>query len=215
MAIEMEGILVPTNFNGMGSRYEQRTKRRKTNIILNSLIAIVIILILIVGGNIFLKDNKTEQLNKEQEKIIKQETADQKEKVNESETNKNDTPTEKEEELDEVIEKNGEEPNVEKVIIDPSWQPIGTEQTSGHQPSREMGSLDWQEKEKAAAYAVNISVENMTNWWTERGDDPDKEAILTVSEKGSSDTYRVHIEWVDGAGWKPTEVKKLIINDKK
>lgn len=214
LAIGMEGILVPANFNGMGSRYEQRTKRRKTNIILNSLIAIVITLILIVGWNIFLKDNKTEQLKKDEEKIIKQETTDQKKEANETETYKNDTSVEKEE-LDEVIVKNSDEPNVEEVIIDPSWQPIGTEQTSGHQPSREMGSLDWQEKEKAAAYALNISVENMTNWWTERGDDPDKEAILTVSEKGSSDTYRVYIEWVEGAGWKPTEVKKLVTNDRK
>lgn len=67
----------------------------------------------------------------------------------------------------------------------------------------------------AVSYAVNIPQDNMILWWIEGGADRQNQAIATVSAKGSADTYRVLIEWVDGEGWKPTEVKKLIQNDKK
>lgn len=207
---------MPVDFNNDRSRSSLRAKRRKTNIILNTLIAIVIILILIVGGSIFFggTDPNQEQLDhsakseaKNGAEVSKPEPA--------KESNEEAAKEEKEEETEEVIEKESDEPNVEKVIVDPAWGPIGTEQESGHQSSYSMGTVDWNEKLQAAAYAVDIPVDNMTAWWVTGGDDPNNQAVLTVSAKGSDDTYRVYIEWVDGEGWKPTEVKKLIQNDKK
>ncbi|MCJ7841796.1 YrrS family protein [Lederbergia sp. NSJ-179] len=211
---------MPDKFNRINSRYEQRAKRRKTNIILNTLITIVLILILIVGGSIFFTDSKTEKLKKEEaartEAQMENKSTTEKQKENKQSQEKQNEPDETEEQPDDNkrIEKESDEPNVEKVIIDPSWKPIGTEQTGEHQSSWEMGSTDWNEKEKAAAYAIGTSADNITNWWTKRGADPKNQAVMTISEKGSSDTYRVYLDWIDGEGWKPTEVKKLIENDK-
>ena len=217
----MEVDFVPIDYNQSGPRSEKRAKRRKTNIILNSLIAIVIILILLVGKNIFFRnpesepkqtsgqeiENKEEKSKGNEEKAVDEDPKEQsdegEQQNNEEETNNSGN-----------IEQESNEPNVEKVIVNPDWKPVGTVQT-GHQPSYEMGSVDWEEKEKAAAYAIDAPVENMTTWWLRRGEDPENQSILTVSANGSSDTYEVYIEWVDGEGWKPTEVKKLIENDRK
>lgn len=194
------------------------------------MIAIVIILILIVGGNIFFggdnkdKEQATGALTTENKKEQNQEDQSDKEDKQTSddqgaETDDNNVEDEEEEESaiedEEIIETETDEANVEKVIINPSWKPIGTEQTSGHQSSWSMGSVDWNEKLQAAAYATDIPVENMTAWWVEGGDNPENQAILTVSAKGGSDFFRVYIDWIEGEGWKPTEVKKLIENDKK
>lgn len=209
---------MPIDFKDDKSRSALRAKRRKTNIVLNTLIAVVIILILLVGGTIFFggSDTVEEQAKSPQntEKEIENKPAD---KSGETDDNsKEDTPDEEEEDENGKLEEiESDEPNVEKVLINPAWKPIGTEQGDGHQSSYNMGTTDWNEKLKAAAYAVDIPVENMTTWWVTGGDDPDNQAELTVSAKNSDDTYRVNIEWVTGEGWKPVEVKKLIQNDKR
>ncbi|MCR2820480.1 YrrS family protein [Lederbergia panacisoli] len=212
---------MPIDFNNSGSRSEKRAKRRKTNIILNTLIAIVIILIIFVGKNIFFSDNKVDPQQTSGQEIPKTEdkSKDNEEQVADENSKEQTEDEEKENNEEESsntgdIEQESNEPNVEKVIVNPDWKPIGTEQT-GHQPSYDMGSVDWKEKELAAAYAINTQIENMTTWWLRRGDDPDNQSILTVSAKGSQDTYEVYVEWVDGQGWKPTEVKKLIENDRR
>ncbi|GIN71015.1 hypothetical protein J14TS2_14900 [Bacillus sp. J14TS2] len=214
---------MPDKFNRINSRYEQRAKRRKTNIVLNTLIAIVVILILIVGGNIFLTDSKTEKEMKEAAKTEAQtkenqqsdDKQDKTDKAGEEEDADEEKETDENAEDEEVIEEDSDEANVDKVINDPSWKPVGTEQSGDHQYSSEMGSTDWNEKEKAAAYAIGISPDSMTNWWTRKGDDTGSQAVMTVSESSKpNEAYRVYLEWVDGEGWKPTEVKKLIENDK-
>ncbi|MBM7716492.1 YrrS family protein [Siminovitchia sp. FSL H7-0308] len=211
---------MPVDFN-QRSRSELRAKRRKTNIILNTLIAIVIILILIVGGRIFFGgDNPNEpdvaSNPPDSKNTAKQKNSDKKnEPAEENEATEEEPEEDPEEESEEIIEKESDEPNVEKVIVDPSWEPVGTEQANGHQPSFNKGTVDWNEKLNAVSYAVNIPQDNMILWWIEGGADRQNQAIATVSAKGSADTYRVLIEWVDGEGWKPTEVKKLIQNDKK
>ncbi len=211
---------MPDKFDRINSRYEQRAKRRKTNIILNTLIAIVIILILIVGGSIFLTDSKTEKETKEAAKTEaqiaeKQQSDNKQDKTDEEKETNQEDEANKNSDDQEVIEEDSDEPNVEKVINDPSWEPIGTEQTGDHQYSAEMGTIDWNEKEQAAAYAIGISPDNMTNWWTRKGDDLGNQAVMTVSESSKpNEAYRVYLEWIDGKGWKPTEVKKLIENDR-
>ncbi|MBS4176253.1 YrrS family protein [Lederbergia citrea] len=214
---------MPFDFND-ASRSAQRAKRRKTNIILNTLIAIVVILILIVGGSIFFGGSKTDQ--ELADKQTSKESAEQagKEQVVPENTEK-DNPvvdeTSKEEENteesnDQLIEKETGEPNVEKVIINQGWKPVGTEQVGNHQRSSSKGTVDWNEQVKAASYAVDIPVDNMTVWWLEGGENREKQAIATVAPRNNADeAYRVYIEWVDGEGWKPTEVKKLTHNDKR
>lgn len=218
------------NKNGSSSRYELYAKRRRVNKIYNTLITIVLLLIFLVIGVIFFGDNQIDQLSEKKEsteqgsQTIPVEVEDEQEKTEEGEQAQQKDIDEKDEEVDRalneeegiktvIVESN--EPNVEYEYFDPSWDAIGTEQVGEHHSSWEMGSIDWIEKEKAAAYAVHIPVENLINWWTERGKDPAKDAILTISEKGKDDTYRVYIEWIDGKGWKPIKVQKLIENDKK
>ncbi|RST73898.1 DUF1510 family protein [Siminovitchia acidinfaciens] len=210
---------MPIDFKDDKSRSALRAKRRKTNIVLNTLIAVVIILILLVGGSIFFGGNDS---NKEQAESPK-DTEDVKQNdqtsadndVKQEENSIEDEPTAEEEEGGKVEEMESDEPNVEKVLINPEWKPVGTEQANGHQSSYNMGTTDWNEKLQAAAYAIDTSVDNMTAWWVTGGDDPENQAELTVSAKGSDDTYRVYIEWITGEGWKPVEVKKLIQNDKR
>lgn len=215
---------MPINDHDIASRSANRAKRRKTNIILNTLISIVIILIIIVGSKIFLSDTKTEQVEKkiEQQKSEKEQNKDNQQNVTESmkledgkvDTTDNSLDTEDVEDT-EKIETESNEENVEKVITNPAWKPIGTEQTAGHQSSYSRDSIDWNEKLKAAAYAIDTTTDQMTTWWLEGGDNPEIQSILTVSAKGNDDVYRVYIEWIDGEGWKPTEIKKLIKNDRK
>lgn len=211
---------MPIDFKDEKSRSARRAKRRKTNIILNTLIAIVLVLILLVGGSIFFGGgSETEQAgsppdNHESDSEQTEQTQEATAEVEPNEEQGNEESTEEDEKSDEIREMDSDEPNVEKVIVNPSWKPIGTEQ-NGHQSSYNMGTTDWNEKLQAAAYAIGISAENMTAWWVTGGEDPENQAVLTVSEKGSDDTYRVYIEWISGEGWKPVEVKKLIENDKR
>ncbi|WP_018665101.1 DUF1510 family protein [Heyndrickxia acidiproducens] len=192
----------------------QKSKRRKTNLILNTLIVIVIALICIVAYSIFFagSDNeKTENRHKTADKTAavtkKSETDSSKKTAEKKQTDKKDS------------EKSGRkvtkstEPNVKEEITDSGWKPVGTRQTSGHVYSADSSSIDWQEKLKALSYATGIPEDNMTVWYLERGATTD-EAIGTVSEKNNSTTYRVYLTWVDGKGWKPTKIYALITNDK-
>ena len=222
---------MPLDFKNTGERYAQRAKRRKINIILNTTITIVIILILVVGGNIFFGGNKEGQNPTEKNSAPNtdseqnNETADKpdKEDVENNENPTDDQSNQKpeedqtgtDEEADEIIETDSNEQNVEKVIVNPSWKPVGTEQVGEHQRSTSKGTVDWNEQMKAISYAVDIPEDNMIVWWIEGGANRDKQAVATVSTRNDTeDAFRVDIEWVEGEGWKPTEVKKLIVNDK-
>ena len=90
---------------------------------------------------------------------------------------------------------------------------MGTEQTGEHTTNYNSNSTDWKEMERALAYGAGIDENNLSVWWIGNGGAPNK-AIGTVSPKDKSATFRVYIEWVDGEGWKPSKVEKLIKNDK-
>ncbi|MCO4849998.1 YrrS family protein [Bacillus vallismortis] len=56
------------------SRYENRDKRRKTNLVLNILIAIVSILIVVVAANLFINSPSSKDVSKDSETSQKQES---------------------------------------------------------------------------------------------------------------------------------------------
>ena len=122
--------------------------------------------------------------------------------------------SEDEEKESEITEETPSDSNVEKAYTDTAWKPVGTEQSGEHVTQYEQGSVDWQEMEKALAYGAGISEGDMKVYWLGNGGSPDT-AVGTVSPSDDSATYRVHIQWVDGQGWKPTKVEKLKVNDKK
>lgn len=223
-----------------GLRSQKRAKRRKTNLILNSLIVIVILLIGIVSFNIFFsndegaadksdtaaenenaavspdkkeasKDNGTKDKDntKAEDKEQKNETAEDDTKSEEPEETEEDT----EDSGEPVVTEGGSDANVKQTVENPAWKPVGTTQSGEHTTVFDKDSADWQEMLLAYSYATGIDKDNMTVWWNENGGSPNT-AVGTISAKGSDQTYRVAIQWVDGQGWKPVRVEELIENDK-
>ncbi|MFB6469366.1 YrrS family protein [Cytobacillus sp. Hz8] len=199
------------------SRSEQRSKRRKTNLILNGLIAIVLILIIVISYNIFLggnsknesqKENKVEQkqdVNKEQ----KEEKNDSVETSSNSEETTSDVPSDIENNDSKQTgnSANGTEENSEKTTVNPDWQPVGTTQTGEHTAVYDTNSQDWKEMLKALSYATNVDEGSMTVLFL--GNNGPNKSVGTVLDKTQQKKYKVYIEWVDGAGWKPTKVESV------
>lgn len=191
-----------------GSRSQQNTKRKKTNLVLN--ILIIVVSLLIIGSLYFVlfktESDPAQQENKTASSAQKKEDAAKSKKSSEKETSSNDKATETTQ---------SDDPNVAKVITK-DWKPIGTEQTGDHVNSYSSTSTDWQEKRKAFSKATDIPIENTSLWFVEQGADPATQAIGTLSTKESPDkAYRVYITWVDGEGWQPTKVEELKTNDKR
>ncbi|MER2077611.1 YrrS family protein [Psychrobacillus psychrotolerans] len=226
---------MPEKNTKFDSRLDQRNHKRKKNNILNILIGIVILLIIIVTVNIVTGDNdedsantsktKSEQVeesteneseNEEKEKESEEvvgsstESADSssstEETTTETEENEN-TETEGNEDSTVTTEPSNDS-NVESVVIDSGWQPIGTEQSGEHVSSYNSSSVDWDEKVKALAYGANLDPSNMYVKYLGNGGSPQK-SIGTVTSKDGSEIYRIYLEWVDGEGWKPTKKEIL------
>ncbi|MFD6208817.1 DUF1510 family protein [Peribacillus sp. NPDC060253] len=104
--------------------------------------------------------------------------------------------------------------NVAATYTSESWKPVGTEQSGEHTTSFQKDSVDWNEMSKAIANGAGIDEGSMRMWWLQNGGSPNT-AIGTVSEGDNPKTFRVHIEWVDGSGWKPVKVEELKTNDKR
>ncbi|WP_316571920.1 YrrS family protein [Neobacillus sp. YIM B06451] len=215
------------------SRLRYREKRKKTNIILNSLIAIVILLILVVGFSIFAGNDDAAPKNPDKTQAGQKAGSPDKNSGNQGESGGQDSSDgdssagtddksqdEDESETDEdagepVITEGGSSPNVKRTIENPDWKPVGTSQSGDHQVVIDSSSPDWDEMHTALAYAIGTDKNNMTTWWLERDRSKEGGAIGTVTEKGSDQAYRVYIEWVDGEGYKPVKVEELYENDKK
>ncbi|RDU35111.1 DNA primase [Neobacillus piezotolerans] len=215
------------------SRLRYRAKRKKTNIILNSLIAIVILLILAVGFSIFAGNDDAAPKNPDKaetgQKAGNTEKGDtggdtaggasQDSSDADSSADTDDESQTAEENVDEadepVVTEGGSSENVKRTIENPGWKPVGTSQSGDHQVTIDSSSPDWDEMHSALAYAIGTDKGNMTTWWLERDKSKEGGAIGTVTAKGSDQAYRVYIEWVDGEGYKPVKVEELYENDKK
>ena len=199
-------------------RSEIRSKRRKTNMVLNGLIGLVLLLIIIVSVSIFSKD-EPEKEQQEQTVENKMNTNDNgneatkpakqdQDTTKDNASNENENAADTEQKKDATITEGGGD-NIQKTIVDPSWEPVGTTQSGPNADA----TVDWDERVKALASAINVDESNMTVWYLSRnGQD---QAIGTVTAKDNpQQAYRVYLEWVDGEGWKPSKVEELIENDK-
>ena len=215
----------------LGSRSENKGRKRKANRIYNILLTVVIVAIIAVAIPIFsgkddnqsdLADDKTSE-NKDtvnDNTSVKEENSDDAEN-NQSEGDEDEKanapenkPDEENETEGNTIVENSDDSNVLETYENDSWEPVGTTQTGEHVTDYTKGSVDWEEMEKAVAYGTGLSVDNMTVWYIGNGGAANK-AIGTVSSKNDrATTYRVYIEWVDGQGWKPVRVELLKQNDK-
>ncbi|SFA95055.1 MULTISPECIES: YrrS family protein [unclassified Bacillus (in: firmicutes)] len=219
--------------NHENSRTGFRSKRKKTNLILNSLIGLVILLIIIVSAVIFMGDDE----NANQEKAKTNNVASEKAAKNKKDENESavvtdeedsevvneesegaeeseDSETALEPETDNVVTSGGSDSNVEETIENPGWKSVGTTQSGDHATVYDESSADWQEMLAAMSYATGIDQSNMTVWYLGNNNGNPNSSIGTVSTKDKQQTYRVYLDWVDGQGWKPAKVEKLVENDK-
>jgi cytoskeletal protein RodZ len=219
-----------------GTRSRLTAKRRKTNLILNSLIVIVVLLIGIVSFNIFFSNDEgaadQNKVASEKEKEMagasqgkKEDSKEAAKKDDNKDSDKNadeksksdeaaEKPEDEEEAADPIVTEGGSDANVKQTIENPEWKPVGTTQSGEHNTVFDQNAVDWQEMILAYSYATGIDKNNMTVWWNENGGAPNT-AVGTISEKGSDQTFRVTIEWVEGEGWKPAKVEELVQNDKR
>ncbi|WP_102263675.1 DUF1510 family protein [Mesobacillus jeotgali] len=212
-----------------GTRSGKRSKRRKTNLILNSLIVVVILLIGIVSFNIFFSNDegaadqndvaapsdKDDSKDTGKKNDLKDSDKNEDSATEDTESEEADEESAEDEELAEpIVTEGGSDANVKQTIENPEWKPVGTTQSGEHNTVFDQNAVDWQEMILAYSYATGIDKNNMTVWWNENGGAPNT-AVGTISEKGSDQTFRVSIQWVDGEGWKPVKVEELIANDKR
>lgn len=194
------------------SRYEQRNRRRKINMILNTLIAIVLLLIMIVSYQIFFAggesgpvggEQETQQVSeKNKEKTVLDDDAPAK---TDSTAQNADTDESSGQKDDVIVTEGGNDPNVIETIVNPNWEPIGTVQTGKHVTVYD--GVDWDEMVQAISYAVGIPKSDFTIHFL--GNNGPNKSVGTIYTKNKEKIYRVYIEWVDGKGWKPTKVEVL------
>jgi cytoskeletal protein RodZ len=210
-----------------GSRSTYRAKRKKTNLILNSLIVIVLALIFFVAYTIFLSGDDKASPKEEQTKTAANESSKKEDKNTEGkapvEETKKDSDSEEstEEESEEasapeqaddsqaVITEGDGSSNVLRTIENPAWKPVGTMQTGEHAPVYDSSSVDWQEMLKAISYATGLEESNMTVYWLGRDKTSGNGTFSTVASKDKTQKYNVYLQWVDGEGWKPVKVEEL------
>lgn len=210
-----------------GSRSTYRAKRKKTNLILNSLIVIVLALIFFVAYTIFLSGDDKAAPKEEQTKTAVNESSEKEDKNTEDKTpveeNEKESDSEKSadeeseeasapEQADEsqaVITEGDGSSNVLRTIENHAWKPVGTVQTGEHAPVYDSSSVDWQEMLKAISYATGLEESNMTVYWLGRDKTSGNGTFSTVASKDKTQKYNVYLQWVDGEGWKPTRVEEL------
>jgi cytoskeletal protein RodZ len=209
------------------SRSGNRAKRKKTNLVLNSLIVLIMALIIFVAFTIFASgDNDKATSPKESPKTEEKQTVAKEQKdtkkveevkkndgssddtTKEDQQSKEDSTPEKADESQAVISEGGSTSNVIKSTENPAWKAVGTTQTGAHTPV--YSGVDWDEMLNAITYATGLEQSNMTVYWLGRDKSAPNASIGTVSSKDKQQKFNVYIQWVDGEGWKPTKVEELV-----
>jgi cytoskeletal protein RodZ len=154
-----------------------------------------------------------------QDKESDSDSADEKEKnateEQEEQSEKHQVSIENFEELKPIEDEEGlkieksENPNVERVITK-DWPVIPTEMETNaeHSITYQPGSQDYKELQQAIRSAVGLSENNIIYWRVENRGGPQK-AISVVSDKNKTGYLRVHVDWIDGQGYKPVKLEVL------
>ncbi|AXI09529.1 hypothetical protein CUC15_11615 [Oceanobacillus zhaokaii] len=211
------------------NKFEKRRKTTKSITILliaGAFLIVVLLAFWLFGGGSDETDNAAEEPMEESSEIIinddsksNDESNNNTEKDEEAAEDESESTTPDEEEDtasdNEEVETEPAEPsddNVAEAYVG-EWEPVGTEQTGPHTTTYDEGSADREEMKQAVSVATGLATTDMIEWWYENGGD--QKVIATVSDKAQTATYRVFITWIDGEGWQPTKVEKLIENDRK
>ncbi|WP_096153266.1 MULTISPECIES: YrrS family protein [Bacillus] len=213
----------------LGSRYKRTSKKKKANTVLNILIGVVFVAIIFLGSSLFFgKGNNTEQATTEQDQTKigteveeNDDETEEKEEPKEEPKEEEELPEEEKEsqvteepveeepatEDEEVVEEDSNDPQVKQVITNSSWAPVGTTQSEPHTSIYDSSHVDWAEKIKAINLALGKSESDYTLWFLGNGGDAHS-AIARVTVKGTSEHYRVYLQWVTNQGWKPVKMER-------
>ena len=188
------------------SRHLQPTPSKRSNTILNVLIGVVVVLIVLTTSYVI-----KWQDNIEVEQIENSEVTNPKE--NEEDWSEDESITHEEEPTDQdesntAVESTSDDPIVDLVITDESWQPTPTTQTGAHVSSYESGTIDWQEKVATITSVTGMDEEKMIIWRIGNNGSAET-AVATVSTIDQSEKYRVSMEWIDNEGWLPVKLEVL------
>nr|WP_239534573.1 YrrS family protein [Priestia taiwanensis] len=100
------------------------------------------------------------------------------------------------------------DPNVVEAYTNPSWKPVGTEQSEPHVTKFDSKSADWKEMLQVAAYATELTVSDIFAQRISNGGGANK-VNAVIGTKDRKYMYRVKLEWVTNEGWMPTLVEQL------
>lgn len=220
------------------SRMHRKKRHNKSNRLLNIMIGIVVVLILIVGATIIIggqdkdeqDDKASDEVNTEtltNDSLSNEDSGDienatdqddesdgtsEESSSQEDEDDSTDSTVNSDEEQDQEAGSVTIVPNddaiIEETIVNTAWEPIGTGQSGTHISKYDGESVDWNEKKKAIAYATGVAENDLIYKKIKNGGSSQK-SIGIVSTKDNQQKYRVYLEWVDGAGWKPVKMDKL------
>lgn len=214
-----------------------KKRQLKLNRVYNVLIVLVAVLIVFVGGQMMFgnseeketaktvtasqEEKKTDKQNKEDSMSIYEEAEDESANTKDDELAAEEENQEEEiaeeeiaedemtEESEPIVEENTDpSSDTARTITDPSWQPIGTQQSGPHAATYDKNSVDWNEMLQAVSYATGVGTDDMTVWRIGNNGGPNK-AVATISSKTDKKKYRVQIDWVENEGWKPVVVEEL------
>lgn len=218
------------------SRAGYRSKRKKTNLILNSLIVIVLLLIGFVAYSIFFSGKNTTSSQKNAQAIpAKNQAVAQKQDSRSKPAAAGNNATGMSSASNETIAQNNSGDNTSNTTADnttnnaavssgqgnnssqgvqtvniPNSNAAGTSQPAAqHTTSYDSSSADWKAMLQTISSATGINQSNMTVWFLGSDKSTQGGSVGTVSSKNnSSQKYRVYIQW-DGQGYQATKVEKV------
>jgi cytoskeletal protein RodZ len=215
------------------SRSGYRAKRKKTNLILNSLIIVIVVLIIFVAFSIFSSGNDNASSKKDAQNTAVKSASNKKENNNAAQASSDessgttdnsagttdsssttdqqngDSSTGNTDESQTAATDDGSSANVGQSTENPDWKPVGTTQSGTHTVVYDTSSQDWKEMLNAISYATGLDQGNMIVWHLGRDKSAENASVGTVSSKDKQQKYKVYIQWVEGQGWKPTKVEQL------
>lgn len=214
------------DFQG-SSRANYRAKRKKTNLVLNGLIGIVLLLIVFVAYSIFLSGNDKTAANKDGQTTAAKTTTEKK-SVNKT---KNDTSSDakntttqnsSKEKNNQVV---GDQANTaassstskdnqtnsdqQQTVNGPDANTTAPASSTQHVTSYDSNSQDWQQMLQTMSSAAGIDQGNMTVWFLGSDKSTPGGSVGTISAKDNSgQKFRVYLQW-DGQGYKATKVEQV------
>ncbi len=193
----------------------ENTPKKKSDKMLNGLIAIVSILILIVGYNVLTYEGSSENTKEEAKVTQKAEKTEAQKEADEKAKQEAEKKADLKKDITErstVRKVDVADENVDMAIVDDAWKPLQTEQTEAigedHVSQYDGSSLDWKEKVAELATVSNIPQEEMRIIRVKNGGSNQK-TIGVVTSADSTKMYRVYLEWVPNKGWTTTQLDVL------